>query len=80
MKNTAVTKTKPGTRNVEKVKTEADESHGKQKAVQAAITQAFMCINHSLPDKLVVCWKEPVQGLCYPVTENNLNLWAMMHV
>jgi hypothetical protein len=65
---------------VEKVKTEADEFHEKRKAARAAITQAFMCVTHSLPDKPAVCWKEPVQGLCYPVTENNLNLWATMHV
>lgn len=80
MQNTAVTKTKPGTCDVEKVKTEADKFHGNWKTAWAAITQAFMCITHSLSDKPAVCWKEPVQGLCYPVMEDNLNIWAMMHV
>jgi len=65
---------------VEKVKTEADKFHEKRKVAQVAITQAFACVTHSLPDKPAVCWKEPIQGLYYPVTENNLNLWATMHV
>ena len=65
---------------MEKVRTEADEFHEKMKAAWVAITQAFTCVTHSLPDKPAVCWKEPIQGLCYPVTENNLNLWVTMHV
>lgn len=49
-------------------------------AVRKAIIQEFKCATHSLPDKVAVCWKDPMNGLCYPVTENNLNLWSTMHV
>jgi hypothetical protein len=28
----------------------------------------------------MLCWKDPVNQMCYPITENNLNFWATLHV
>ena len=58
---------------------EAEEFHSKKVVVQKAITDKFTCLIHSLPEKAVLCWKDP-QGLCYPITENNLNFWTTVHV
>jgi hypothetical protein len=60
-------------------KSDTDIFHEKKKAAQKAITDAFACAVHSLPDKLTPCWKGP-DGFCYPITESNLNYWSTLHV
>ena len=66
--------------NTEKRKSAGDKFHEKRVAARKAITNEFSCDIHSLPDKPVLCWKDLVQHLCYPITESNLNLWATLHV
>ena len=43
------------------------------------IIELHSCLTHSHPDKKAICWKDE-HGICYPVTESNLNLWANMVV
>ncbi|KAF8327491.1 hypothetical protein F5887DRAFT_924781 [Amanita rubescens] len=41
------------------------------------IIELHSCKTHSHPDKKAIFWKDE-HGICYPVTESNLNLWANM--
>ena len=70
----------PSDGNTDKRKTEGDEFHEKKVAARKAITNEFSCDIHSLPDKPVLCWKDPVQHQCYPITEHNLSYWITLHV
>jgi hypothetical protein len=64
----------------ERPKSDADIFHEKRCAARKAITEVFSCATHSLPDKPALCWKDPGQNLCYPITESNLNFWATLNV
>ncbi|KIL55015.1 hypothetical protein M378DRAFT_18321, partial [Amanita muscaria Koide BX008] len=55
-------------------------SFEKRTAVRQSLIELHSCPVHSHPDKKAVCWKDDSQGLCYPVTESNLNLWATLHL
>ena len=57
-----------------------DDSFEKQTAIRQSLIELHSCPTHSHPDKKAICWKDGGQGLCYPVTESNLNLWATLHV
>ena len=59
---------------------QSDDSFEKRTAIHQSLIKLHSCLTHSHPDKKVVCWKDMAQGLCYPVTESNLNLWATLHV
>jgi hypothetical protein len=61
-------------------KTDADIFHEKRSIARKAIAEIHTCPIHSLPNKDAYCWRAPEQGLCYPLTESNLNLWATLHV
>ena len=65
--------------NTDHQKSEGKQFHEKRIAAWKAITNKFSCDIHSLPDKPILCWKDPVQHLCYPITESNLNLWVTLH-
>jgi hypothetical protein len=64
----------------DKPKSEAEIFHEKRIVSRKAISEAFACPIHSLPDKAAICWKDPASNLCYPITETNLNFWASQHV
>lgn len=61
-------------------KSESEIFHEKRIIARKEITDAFACPIHSLPDKPALCWKDPVQSVCLPITENNLNYWATLSV
>ena len=69
-----------GTGTAKNPRTEADDFHAKKVEARAAIVAEFTCDIHSLPDHPVACWKDPVSWECYPITESNLNFWAMQIV
>jgi hypothetical protein len=48
--------------------------------VREEILTFLACDIHSIPGKPSICWKDPVQHQCYPVTEANINLWITLHV
>lgn len=64
----------------DKPKSDAEIFHEKRVTARRAITEAFACPTHSLPDKPALCWKDPIQNMCYPITETNLNFWASLNV
>ncbi|KIL67256.1 hypothetical protein M378DRAFT_9504 [Amanita muscaria Koide BX008] len=55
-------------------------SFEKRTEIRQSLIELHSCPVHSHPDKKAVCWKDMAQGLCYPVTESNLNLWATLHL
>ncbi|KIL54687.1 hypothetical protein M378DRAFT_18653 [Amanita muscaria Koide BX008] len=57
-----------------------DDSFEKRTAIRQSLIELHSCPTHSHPDKKATCWKDGGQGLCYPVTESNLNLWATLHL
>jgi len=50
--------------------------HIKRKQARSDITDTFSCYTHSLPGKPALCWQDPVQNQCYPITEGDLNCWS----
>jgi hypothetical protein len=66
--------------NQDRPKTDTDVFHEHKVQARIDIIGIFQCNVHSLPDKPVTCFKDPQTGLCYPITEQNLNLWATLHV
>jgi len=74
------TKSKATAAAKEQVKTAADIFHEQRVTARLAITEHWTCETHSLPSKPSLCFKNPSTGLCHPITENNLNLWAALHV
>jgi hypothetical protein len=74
------TKSKSNTVTKEQVKTQAETMHEQRIVARQAIAEHFTCEMHSLPNKPVLCFKNPTTGLCHPITENNLSLWAALHV
>jgi hypothetical protein len=70
----------PSGGDTDKRKAEGQEFHEKKVATRKAITNEFSCDIHSLPDKAALCWKDPVQRMCYPISETNLNYWVTLHV
>jgi hypothetical protein len=54
--------------------------HSRKKQTRTEIVSVFQCDVHSLPDKPSACHKDSNSGLCYPITEQNLNLWATLCV
>jgi hypothetical protein len=54
--------------------------HQKKSIARKEILAFLACDIHGLPDKPAACWKDPVQQLCYPVTDANINLWVTLHV
>ena len=61
-------------------KTAAEEQHECRKQICQDIINENQCKVHSLLDKPIVCWNPVMDGDCYPVTETNLNYWAMLVV
>lgn len=66
--------------DLEQPKSEGMIFHENRVAARKEILDEFACLIHSLPDKPMACWKDPVQNICYPLTEHHLNLWATLHV
>ena len=64
----------------ERAKTEAELYHDERKEVRLALKKKWFCEVHSQPDKPMLCYRDGVNNECYPITENNLNLWASFHV
>ena len=41
----------------------------------------FTCKAYSQgDDRTLLCWKDPTNGLCYPITKHNMNLWTILCV
>jgi hypothetical protein len=66
--------------NLEVAQNSMEILYSKKAEVRKVIIDALRCDIHSLPDKIVPCWKEPVNNQCYVITEQNLNMWATLHV
>ena len=71
---------KKGSVEKERGQHEADAFHQTHVEIHAKITELFQCPDYSQPDKMLLCWKDPTNQLCYPITEHNLNLWSMLCV
>jgi len=69
-----------GAGTAEKLRSEVDHFHVKKVEARTAIIAEFRCDIHSLPDRPMACWKDPASQECYPITESNLNFWAMQIV
>ena len=52
----------------------------KRIAVREAIRAHWKCETHTLGDRVVPCWRDGITTQCYVITENDLNLWAELHV
>src|ERR1700720_4797379 len=63
-----------------KEKSQLDKFFKAKKAARKALTDIWRCDIHGLPDKPVLCWRDPENGQCYLITKNNLNYWASLHV
>jgi hypothetical protein len=63
-----------------KEKSQSDKFFEAEKAARKAPTDIWRCDIHSLPNKPVLCWRDPENGQCYLITKNNLNYWASLHV
>jgi hypothetical protein len=58
----------------------ADEFQKDRVTARLEINEHWTCDIHSLPDKPALCMKNPVTGLCHPITENNASFWAALMV
>ncbi|KAF8466784.1 hypothetical protein DFH94DRAFT_686038 [Russula ochroleuca] len=57
-----------------------DEIHQKRIAIHEAIRAHWKCDMHTLGDRAVPCWQDGHTTQCYVITENDLNLWAKLHI
>ena len=65
----------------ERSKSDADVFFEKKKiALRKELMELWACSTHSHPDKPVLCWKNPINKLCYLITEGQQNFWVTLVV
>jgi hypothetical protein len=52
----------------------------KRIAVREALRAHWRCETHTVGERPVPCWRDGITTQCYVMTENDLNLWADLHV
>lgn len=62
----------------ERSRNDSDSFHERRIEICTEITKHFHCFIHSDGDKTLLCWKDPMNQLCYPITEQHLNLWSTL--
>ena len=60
--------------------TTLDEIHQKKIAVREALRARWRCDIHTTGDRPVPCWRDGFTDQCFAMTENDLNMWADLHV
>ena len=60
-------------------KSKAELDHEKRLSFRKKLTTRWTCSIHSLPDKPVLCYQD-MQQRCFPITEQHINMWAMLAV
>ena len=57
-----------------------NDIYQKRIAVREALRARWRCEMHTVGYRPVPCWQDGITAQCYAMTENDLNLWADLHV